>query len=76
MRTALALALAISVTATGATVWAQNAQAPAAAPAATCANPNALGVARVIEIGHHRRSRFRLRALQRPTTSCATRKSC
>jgi len=50
MRTALALALAISVTATGATVWAQNAQAPAAAPAATCANPNALGVARVIEI--------------------------
>jgi len=50
MRTALALALAISVSATGATVWAQNAQPPAAAPAATCANPNALGVARVIEI--------------------------
>ena len=50
MRTALALALAISVTATGATVWAQNAQPPAAAPAATCANPNALGVARVVEI--------------------------
>src|SRR5665647_883234 len=50
MRTALALALAISVTATGATVWAQNAQAPAPAAAAACANPNALGVARVIEI--------------------------
>jgi len=43
MRTALALALAISVSATGATVWAQNAQPPAAAPAAP-------GVARVIEI--------------------------
>ena len=51
MRTALALALAISVSATGATVWAQNAQAPAsAATTAKCENPNALGVARVVEI--------------------------
>jgi peptidoglycan/xylan/chitin deacetylase (PgdA/CDA1 family) len=49
MRTALALALAISVSAAGATVWAQNAQAPAATPE-KCANPNALGVARVVEI--------------------------
>ena len=51
MRTALALALAITVSAAGATVWAQNAQAPA--PAATqvkCDNPNALGVARVVQI--------------------------
>jgi peptidoglycan/xylan/chitin deacetylase (PgdA/CDA1 family) len=49
MRSALALALAISVSAAGATVWAQNAQAPA--PAATkCDNPNALGVARVVQI--------------------------
>src|SRR5450756_1011835 len=49
MRSALALALAISVSAAGATVWAQNAQAPA--PAATkCNNPNALGVARVVQI--------------------------
>jgi peptidoglycan/xylan/chitin deacetylase (PgdA/CDA1 family) len=61
MRTALALALAITVSATGATVWAQNAQAPAQTPApaaapapvaapAKCANPNALGVARVVQI--------------------------
>jgi peptidoglycan/xylan/chitin deacetylase (PgdA/CDA1 family) len=49
MRSALALALAISVSAAGATVWAQNAQAPAPA-AATCNNPNALGVARVVQI--------------------------
>jgi len=62
MRSALAIALAISVSAaTG--VWAQNAQAPAAAPMAApapapapaapatkCDNPNALGVARVVEI--------------------------
>jgi peptidoglycan/xylan/chitin deacetylase (PgdA/CDA1 family) len=49
MRSALALALAISISAAGATVWAQNAQAPA--PAATkCDNPNALGVARVVQI--------------------------
>ena len=49
MRSALVLALAISVSAAGATVWAQNAQAPA--PAATkCDNPNALGVARVVQI--------------------------
>lgn len=47
MRSALALALAISVSAAGATVWAQNAQAPAAAK---CDNPNALGVARVVQI--------------------------
>lgn len=46
MRTALALALAITVSATGA-VWAQN--APAAAPA-KCDKPDALGVARVVEI--------------------------
>ncbi len=46
MRTALALAFAISVSATGA-VWAQN--APAAAPA-KCDKPDALGVARVVEI--------------------------
>ena len=44
MRTALALALAISVSASGA-VWAQNAPAPA-----KCDNPNALGVARVVQI--------------------------
>src|SRR5476651_2708680 len=51
MRTALALALAITVSAASAPVWAQNAQAPAPAAApAKCANPNALGVARVVEI--------------------------
>ncbi len=62
MRTALALAAAISLSVVGA-AWAQNAQtsgstpaaapapAPAAAPAAaTCENPNALGVARVVQI--------------------------
>lgn len=47
MRTALALALAISVSAAGAAVWAQNAPAPAAT---TCNNPNALGVARIVQI--------------------------
>jgi len=55
MRTALALALAITVSAASATVWAQNAQAPGLAPApaavpAKCDNPNAVGVARVVEI--------------------------
>jgi peptidoglycan/xylan/chitin deacetylase (PgdA/CDA1 family) len=49
MRTALALALAITVSAAGTPAWAQNAPAPAAAPA-KCDNPNALGVARVVEI--------------------------
>ncbi|HLA20629.1 MAG TPA: polysaccharide deacetylase family protein [Pseudolabrys sp.] len=44
MRTALALALAISVSAAGATAWAQT-PAPA-----KCDNPNALGVARVVQI--------------------------
>jgi peptidoglycan/xylan/chitin deacetylase (PgdA/CDA1 family) len=43
MRTALALALAITVSAASTTVWAQNAPAK-------CENPNALGVARVVEI--------------------------
>lgn len=48
MRTALALALALSVSATS-VVWAQI--APAAAPAAAkCDKPNALGVARTVEI--------------------------
>src|SRR5450759_769235 len=55
MRTALALALAISVSAAGTAVWAQNAQTSAKAPApaaaaAKCDNPNALGVARVVQI--------------------------
>jgi peptidoglycan/xylan/chitin deacetylase (PgdA/CDA1 family) len=60
MRNALAIALAISMSA-AVTAWAQNAPAPAPAPAAvpppapapaksTCNNPNALGVARVVEI--------------------------
>ncbi len=50
MRSALAIALAISMSA-ATTAWAQNAQAPApAAAAAKCDNPNALGVARVVEI--------------------------
>jgi len=47
MRTALALAFAISISAAGATAWAQNAPAPAATK---CNNPNALGVARVVQI--------------------------
>jgi peptidoglycan/xylan/chitin deacetylase (PgdA/CDA1 family) len=53
MRSALAIALAISMSTAGAAVWAQNAQAPAAAPApakAACANPNGLGVERVVQI--------------------------
>jgi peptidoglycan/xylan/chitin deacetylase (PgdA/CDA1 family) len=51
MRTALAIALAISMTAAGSTAWAQNAQAPApAATPAKCDNPNALGVARTVQI--------------------------
>jgi peptidoglycan/xylan/chitin deacetylase (PgdA/CDA1 family) len=60
MRNALAIALAISMTA-AVTAFAQNVSAPAPAPAAapppapapaklTCNNPNALGVARVVEI--------------------------
>jgi peptidoglycan/xylan/chitin deacetylase (PgdA/CDA1 family) len=54
MRNALAIAVAISLSAT-VTAWAQTAQAPAPAPApapakSTCNNPNALGVARVVEI--------------------------
>ena len=48
MRSALVIALAISISA-ATTAWAQNAPAPAAA-AAKCDNPNALGVARVVEI--------------------------
>jgi peptidoglycan/xylan/chitin deacetylase (PgdA/CDA1 family) len=53
MRIVLATAVAVTVWASGATAWAQNAQAPGGAPAATqakCDNPNALGVARVVEI--------------------------
>ncbi|MFA6265450.1 MAG: polysaccharide deacetylase family protein [Pseudolabrys sp.] len=49
MRSALALLVAISMSAAGTAAWAQNAQAPAAAPA-KCENPNALGVTRVVEI--------------------------
>ena len=61
MRNALAIALAISMS-TAVTALAQNAPAPAPAPApaaapppaapakATCNNPNALGVSRVVEI--------------------------
>src|SRR5450631_438055 len=61
MRSALAIALAIMMSTAGAAVWAENAPAPAAAPApapaagpvvakATCDNPNALGVERVVQI--------------------------
>jgi peptidoglycan/xylan/chitin deacetylase (PgdA/CDA1 family) len=61
MRSALAIALAITMSTAGAAVWAENAPAPTAAPApapaaapapakATCANPNALGVERVVQI--------------------------
>ncbi len=55
MRTALALAVAISMSVAGTAAWAQNAQssAPTPAPAAAeakCDNPNALGVARVVQI--------------------------
>ena len=60
MRNALAIAVAISMSA-AVTAFAQNAPAPAPAPAvapppapapakSTCNNPNALGVARVVEI--------------------------
>jgi peptidoglycan/xylan/chitin deacetylase (PgdA/CDA1 family) len=51
MRTALAITLAISLSAAGSAAWAQNAPGPvpAAAPA-KCDNPNALGVARVVQI--------------------------
>ena len=58
MRNALVIAVAISMSAT-VTAWTQTAQAPAPAPApaaapapakSTCNNPNALGVARVVEI--------------------------
>jgi len=53
MRSAFAIALAISMATAGAAVWAQNAPAPAAPPAAakaSCANPNALGVERIVQI--------------------------
>ena len=65
MRSALAIALAITMSTAGAAVWAENAPAaapaaaaapapaPAAAPVvakATCDNPNALGVERVVQI--------------------------
>ena len=50
MRSALVIALAISMSA-ATTAWAQNTQALAPATAAAkCDNPNALGVARVVEI--------------------------
>ena len=49
MRSALAIAVAVSMSVAGASAWAQNAQAPAAAQA-KCENPNALGVARVLQI--------------------------
>ena len=47
MRSALAIAVAVSMSVAGASAWAQNAQAPAQAK---CENPNALGVARVVQI--------------------------
>jgi peptidoglycan/xylan/chitin deacetylase (PgdA/CDA1 family) len=65
MRSALAIALAISMSTASVAVWAQNAPAPAAAPTpaaapqpaaaptpepAKCANPNALGVERTVQI--------------------------
>lgn len=46
MRTALALALAISVSAAGTAL----AQSAPAASSTTCSNPNALGVARIVQI--------------------------
>lgn len=49
MRSALAILVAVSLSAASTTALAQNAQAPAAAPA-KCENPNALGVARIVEI--------------------------
>ncbi len=64
MRSAFAMALAISMSTAGAAAWAQNAPVPAAAPtpaaaaapaaaapvAAKCANPNALGIERTVQI--------------------------
>jgi peptidoglycan/xylan/chitin deacetylase (PgdA/CDA1 family) len=53
MRIVLATAVTVSLLVAGGAAWAQNAQAPAAGPAATqtkCENPNALGVARIVEI--------------------------
>ena len=61
MRSAFAMALAISMSTAGAAAWAQNTPAPAAAPApapaaapapakAACANPNALGIERTVQI--------------------------
>ncbi len=50
MRYAVALALAISMSALGASAFAEDAKAPATAPQAQCSNPNALGVARVVQI--------------------------
>ena len=51
MRSALAIAVAVSMSVAGVSAWAQNAQAPTPAAAqAKCENPNALGVARVVQI--------------------------
>jgi peptidoglycan/xylan/chitin deacetylase (PgdA/CDA1 family) len=52
MRHAVAIALALSMSAVAGGVWAQNTAStnPAKPASATCANPDALGVARVIEI--------------------------
>jgi peptidoglycan/xylan/chitin deacetylase (PgdA/CDA1 family) len=51
MRTALTLAIAISMSAAASMAWAEDAPAPAPAAAqAKCDNPNALGVARVVQI--------------------------
>ncbi len=51
MRTALTFALALMMSTAAATAWAEDAKAPAPAPAqAKCDNPNALGVARVVQI--------------------------
>lgn len=52
MRHAVALALALSMSAAAGSAWAQNtaSTSPAKPAAATCANPDALGVARTVEI--------------------------
>jgi len=53
MRIVMATVVTVSLLAAGGTALAQNAPAPAPGPAATqakCENPNALGVARVVEI--------------------------
>jgi peptidoglycan/xylan/chitin deacetylase (PgdA/CDA1 family) len=51
MRTALTFALALTMSAAAATAWAEDAKVPAPAPVqAKCDNPNALGVARVVQI--------------------------